>query len=86
MGNEAQIVRPHFKFVHVVKEHSCNGCESVIAKKDLALNVNGKDRFWFSEYYCSGCIVEKINKIPDDDANLRERLLTEYLKLPGERP
>lgn len=82
MGNEPQIVRPHYKFVHVAKEHSCNGCENVIAKKVLALNVTGKDRFWFSEYYCSACIVARIKKIPNDDAKLRERLLTEYHKLP----
>jgi hypothetical protein len=82
MGNEAQVVRPHYKFVHVAKEHSCDGCENVIAKKGLALNVTGKDRFWFSEYYCGDCIVERITKIPESDLILRERLLTEYRKLP----
>jgi hypothetical protein len=66
----------------VAKEHSCDGCENVIAKKGFALNVTGKDRFWFSEYYCDACTVEKIKKIPDDDAKLRERILTEYCNLP----
>ena len=80
MGNEAQIVRPHYKFVKVAKEHACNGCEKVIAKKSRALNVTGKDRFWFSQYYCDACIVERLKKIPDDDAKMRERLLTEYHK------
>jgi len=82
LGNEAQIVRPHYKFVHVAKEHSCKGCENVIAKKGFALNVTGKDRFWFSEYYCIACIVERLTKISDDDSKLRARLLTEYCALP----
>ena len=84
MGNEAQVVHPYYKFVHVAKEHSCDGCDNVIVKKGFALNVTGKDRFWFSEYYCNTCILGKINRIPDDDAKLRERLLAEYSKLMKE--
>ena len=83
MGNEAQIVRPQFKFVHAAKEHFCHFCETLIGKKCFALNVTGKDRFWFSEYYCSACIAERLKQIPDDDAKLREQLLTEYRKLTG---
>ena len=85
MGNEPQIVHPHYKFVKVAKEHSCDGCENVIAKKSLALNVTGKDRFWFSQYYCDACIVERITKIPEVDAKLRERILTEYHKSSAAR-
>ena len=83
MGNEAQIVWDHYAFVHVAKPHGCFVCEAVISKKDLALNVTGKDRFWHSQYYCVACCRVVIDAIPDKA--LRERLLTEYEKLAKER-
>jgi hypothetical protein len=79
LGNEAQIVRDHYTFVHVVKPHGCLICEALISKKDLALNVAGKNRFWYSRYYCISCCRAVIIAIPDQA--LRERLLAEFEKL-----
>ncbi|MGD0451179.1 MAG: hypothetical protein ABSA79_09030 [Candidatus Bathyarchaeia archaeon] len=82
MGNEAQIVLDHYTFVHVAKPHGCFICEALISKKDLALNVTGKNRFWYSRYYCSSCCRAVTDAI--SDKALRERLLAEFEKLVKE--
>jgi hypothetical protein len=82
LGNEAQIVWDHYTFVHVAKPHGCFICEALISKKDFALNVTGKDRFWYSRYYCACCCRAVIDAI--SDKALRERLLAEFEKLVKE--
>jgi hypothetical protein len=77
LGNEPLAVAPEFKFVHVNKEHSCSSCHAVIGKGEIAFHVTGKDRQWYSDYYCFDCSSGEINAIPVSRLKLQERLLGE---------
>ena len=86
MGNEPLAVAPNFKFVHVNKEHSCNGCHVAIGKGELALNVTGKDRLWYSDYFCFDCSAGEIDTLPVSRLKLQERLLVERETLAAKDP
>jgi len=61
----------------VNKEHPCNGCHVTIGKGELAINVSGKDRLWYSDYFCFDCSAGEINAIPVSCLKLQARLLVE---------
>ena len=60
-----EIIPAKFKYVTTRKEHSCEGCSNTIKKGIRCLYVGGKIGRFFSEYFCDGCDLDRINGIPD---------------------
>ena len=64
-----------FKYVTTRKDKACEGCQKIIPKGAHVLNVHGRVGFWFNEYWCKDCDLDRICSIPDQ--KLRDKILRE---------
>jgi hypothetical protein len=55
-----------FKYVKISRDHACEGCQKIIPKGSRVLNVHGRVGFWFNEYWCDRCDVDRITSIPNE--------------------
>lgn len=68
-----QNVPARFRYVTTRTRHNCEGCQRRILPKTRVLNVSGRvTGYWFNNYFCSSCDLDRIASIPDSD--LREKM------------
>jgi len=66
------IIPAKFRYVKTRKKHRCEGCGRAILENTRVLNVSGRIGYFFNEYWCSSCDLDRIISIPDK--NLREKM------------
>lgn len=66
MPKVPEIIPAQFKYVTTRKEYSCEGCSNIIKKGTKCLHISGKIGFFFSNYFCDRCDLDRINSIPTD--------------------
>jgi len=74
-----EVIPAQFKYVITRKEHSCEGCGKTIKKGTRCLHVGGKIVYFFSNYFCDSCDLDRINDVPDKI--LRRKILVARSKL-----
>ena len=66
------VIPARFRYVITRKKHRCEGCKRPILENTRVLNVSGRIGYFFNEYWCSSCDLDRIMSIPD--RNLREKV------------